>query len=209
MAFVLTYETLTTTIKDYVERQDARFIDTIPVFLVLGQQRVCKDLKILNIKNVVTDSLTTNVQLVAKPGDWITSNYFNILQPNGEKLILKFRSNEYCDTYWPNPTDVGVPKYFADYTFNTTKIVPTPDQDYPYEFGYYALPPLLDETNGTNILTSTIPQVLIYACLLETASYLKDDERLPVWTDYYSKAKDAVNAEDLSRIYVGFTSNNH
>ena len=99
MAFVLTYETLTTTIKDYVERQDARFIDTIPVFLVLGQQRVCKDLKILNIKNVVTDSLTTNVQLVAKPGDWITSNYFNILQPNGEKLILKFRSNEYCDTY--------------------------------------------------------------------------------------------------------------
>src|SRR5271163_1404457 len=104
MSFVLTYESLTATIKDYVERQDARFIDSIPVFLVLGQQRVCKDLKILNIKNFVTDSLSIGVQLVAKPGDWITSNYFNILLPNNEKLILKFRSNEYCDTYWPNST---------------------------------------------------------------------------------------------------------
>lgn len=208
MAFVLTYETLTDEIKKYVERQDARFISSIPLFILFGQQRVCKDLKILNIKQFVTGELTAGVEVFSKPGNWLQSNYFNILTNTG-KVILQFRTNEYCDMYWPNSNEVGEPKYFADYDFNSIKIVPTPDQNYPYEFAYYAIPPLLDETTGTNILTATIPQVLTYACLFETASYLKDDERIGVWKEYYQTAMQEVSNEDKERIYVGFTTNNH
>jgi hypothetical protein len=211
MAFVLTYSTLTSTIQSYLERTDPRLIANIPVFILLGQRRVTRDLKILNIKNFVTDNLTIGQSIIEKPGDWISTNYLDIGTGVGfnTKVILELRSFEYCNTYWPDQTQTGQPLYFCDYTFNSHRIFPTPDQNYPYQLGYYALPPLLDETVGVNIITTTIPDVLLYACLLETASFLKDDERLPIWTDYYTKSRDAVYQEDLSRIQVGFNMNVH
>ncbi len=220
MAFVLTYQTLTDTLIAYLERQDARLIENIPVFIMLGQRRVTRDLKILNIKKFVTGSLVTDSYvtasgsvLLAKPGDWLQTAYFNIGVTNTDGSIsqvqLQMRLNEYLDSYWPIATNTGQPKYIADYEFQTFKIVPTPDNDYPYTLGYYALPPLLDDTNGVNILTSTIPEALEYACLLETATFVKDDERVPVWTDYYNKAAQAITKEDLERIQVGYTNYNH
>lgn len=219
MAFVLTYETLTSTIQAYLERQDARLIANIPVFILLGQRRVTRDLKILNIKKFVTGSLVTDSYvtasgsvLLAKPGDWLMSNYFNIgvtINDVQNQVTLQLRTNEYCDSYWPAVTETAQPLYFADYDYQTFKIVPTPDKDYPYTLGYYALPPLLDETTGVNILTSTVPEVLLYACLLETATFVRDDERVSVWNDYYNKAAQAITTEDLNRIEVGYTTNNH
>ena len=107
--------------------------------------------------------------------------------------------------YWPDPTQLAQPKYYADYDYNSWLIVPTPDVAYPYEVGYFCLPPLLDETVGTNILTGTVPDPLLYACLLETAVFLKDDERIAVWTQYYETAKTEVTNEDIRRIYDGFS----
>ena len=40
---------------------------------------------------------------------------------------------------------------------------------------------------------------------LVTAVYLKDDERVPVWTDYYTKAKANIGEEDLKRIYDAYS----
>lgn len=58
---------------------------------------------------------------------------------------------------------------------------------------------------STNFLTGNIPEVLLYATLLETASYLKDDERIAVWTDYYEKARKNVGEEDMRRIYDAYS----
>jgi hypothetical protein len=160
---------------------------------------------------VVTDALQTGVQIVEKPGDWLNTSYINIGTGTSflTKVPLELRTQEYCDTYWPDETQTGQPKYLCDFTYNTFKVVPTPDQNYPYQLSYYNLPALLDETNGTNIITATIPDPLLYRCLLETASFLKDDERLPLWTDYYSKSIQAVTKEDVDRINVGFNTQSH
>ncbi len=211
MAFVLTYTSLTKTIKDYLERQDPRLVDSIPTFMMLGQRRITRDLKILNIKNDVNDVLQVGVQTVQKPVDWLMSSYLNIGTGVGNltKVNMELRSLEYCDAYWPNQTLTGQPKYFCDLTASTFKVVPTPDFAYPYQLVYYQLPALLDTATGTNVLSATIPDTLIYACLLETASYLKDDERLPLWTQYYTQSRDAVSQEDIQRIQVGFNTNSH
>ena len=208
MAFVLTYDSLTAEVQSYLERNDARLVTSIPLFIMLGERRAARDLKILGLKASVTDFFVVGTSTVAKPTRWLNDSSFNIGTTNNfqNRLFLQQRAYEWCRTYWPDPTVLGQPKYYAsDYNYNFWFIVPTPDLLYSYEVNYYQTPELIDETTSTNYLAGSAPEVLLYATLLETASYLKDDERVPVWTDYYEKAKKALSDEDIRRIYDAYS----
>lgn len=208
MAFVLTYDTLTSSVEDYLERNDSTLVSQIPLFIMLGERRVARDLKILGLKVAVTDSFVAAESVVAKPTRWLNDSSFNIGTGTdfNTRLFLLQRSYEWCRTYWPDPTQTGTPKYYAsDYNYNFWFFVPTPDETYPYESIYYETPQLIDDTISTNFLTESAPEVLLYATLLETASYLKDDERVPVWTDYYEKARKSIGEEDMKRIYDAYS----
>jgi len=207
MAYVLTYNSLVTAVQNYLERIDSQFISEIPLFIMLGERRVARDLKILGLKVFITDNLLPEQQILQKPTRWLNTSTFNIgtgTSLNTRAQVLQ-RSYEYCRIYWPDPTQKDQPKYFSDYDFNHWLIVPTPDQAYPYEIAYYETPQLIDDTVSTNFLTETAPDILLYATLLETASYLKDDERLQIWLKYYETAKAALTEEDMRRVYDGFS----
>lgn len=208
MAFVLTYDSLTASVQDYLERNDATLVSQIPLFIMLGERRVARDLKILGLKQAITDTLLIGVGTFAKPTRWLNDSSFNIGTGINlaTRLFLQQRSYEFCRTYWPDPTQKGTPKYYSsDYNYDFWFIVPTPDIRYPYEILYYETPQLIDNVTSTNFLTGSAPEVLLYATLLETASYLKDDERVAVWTDYYEKAKKALGDEDMRRIYDAYS----
>lgn len=212
MAFVLTYDSLTKAVQDYLERNDANLVAEIPLFIMLGERRAARDLKILGLKVTITGTFVVNQSFLQKPSRWLNDSSFNIGTNVGvsmgynTRLFLLQRAYEWCRTYWPDPTQSATPKYYAsDYNYNSWFLTPTPDQPYPYEILYYETPPLIDDVIGTNFLTGNIPEVLLYATLLETASYLKDDERIAVWTDYYEKAKKNVGDEDMRRIYDAYS----
>lgn len=207
MAYVLTYNSLTTAVQAYLERTDQRVIENIPLFIMLGERRVARDLKILGLKVFITDPLIVNNQELVKPTRWLNNSTFNIGTGTGfnTRVQIEQRSYEFCRMYWPDPTQVAQPKYYCDYNYNSWLIVPTPDQAYPYEIAYYETPQLIDNTVSTNFLTTNAPEVLLYATLLETASFLKDDERVPVWQTYYNLAREALSNEDIARIYDGFS----
>ena len=179
---------------------------------MLGERRVARDLKILGLKVTITGDLIVGESTIAKPTRWLNDSSFNIGTNIGvatgfnTRLFLLQRSYEWCRTYWSDPTQQATPKYYAsDYNYNFWFIAPTPDQKYPYEILYYETPQLIDAITSTNFLTGSIPEVLLYATLLETASYLKDDERIAVWTNYYEKARKNVGDEDMRRIYDAYS----
>jgi hypothetical protein len=212
MAFVLTYDSLTQAVKDYLERNDSSLVSNIPVFIMLGERRCSRDLKILGLKVAITGNFIPGDSVLAKPTRWLNDSSFNIGINLGTatgyntRLFLLQRAYEWCRSYWPNPTQQAQPKYYAsDYNYNFWFITPTPDQAYPYEILYYETPPLLDSIQSTNFLSGSVPEVLLYATLLETASYLKDDERITVWTNYYDKARANIGEEDMKRIYDAYS----
>lgn len=110
------------------------------------------------------------------------------------------RSLEYCRQFWPNTTEQSPPQFYTDYDYQHWLIVPTPDFDYPWEIVYYELPALLDSVNQTNWLTQYAPNALLYRALLECTPFLKNDERIPVWKDFYTEEMSNLNTEDLQRI---------
>lgn len=119
--------------------------------------------------------------------------------PQNNRQFLLARSYEYCRSYWPNATKVGVPKFYADYDYLRWIVVPTPEISYPWEILYYELPVLLDNTVQTNWLTNFAPNALLYRSLLETTPFLKNDERLPTWKQFYDEEMSGLNVEDMSR----------
>lgn len=209
MAYVLTYNSLTTDIQAYLERNDLNIVENIPLFIMLAERRVATDLKILTLKVAVTDQLLVGVSVIAKPTRWLNDSSFNIGTSTdfNTRIFLQQRSYEWCRTYWPDPTVTSQPKYYAsDYNYNFWFIVPTPDLEYPYEAIYYETPQLIDTTTSVNVLTANVPQILLYACLLEAVLYVKDDERIAVCTKYYEEAKQALSNEDMRRIYDAYST---
>lgn len=111
------------------------------------------------------------------------------------------RSYEYLRSYWPDESQTAqTPIYYADYNYQHFIIAPTPAREIPFELLYWELPALLDDANQTNWLTEYAPNLLLYAALLEATPYLKNDDRIPVWQQFYDRAAQAISGEDLRRI---------
>lgn len=203
MAFVLTYNTLTTAVKDYLERNDANLVSQIPLFIMLGERRIARDLKILGLKTADTAALIVGDGSIRKPTRWLNDASFNIGigTGNNTRKYLLLRPIEWCRLYWPDPTQTGEPKYYAtDYNYNFWFVFPTPDFAYPYEALYFETPELIDETTSTNFLTGNIPEIFIYATLLEANLYLKNNDLTASWQQRYDLALKSVGIEDIKRI---------
>lgn len=178
MPFVITYNSLLTTVSDYLERDD--IVARIPTFIMLAEKKCSRILKAQLAQLAVTDTLTINNPVVVKPQRWVETISFTIETPTGI-VVLKERSRETIQTMYPVLTDTATPKYYAEWQENYYYIGPTPDVAYNFELMMYQQPPSLGDDQQTNYLTENAPDLLLYSTLLEAEGYLKNDERLPVW----------------------------
>lgn len=207
MPVSVTFNTLKADIQTYLERgfsagSDPLVFNQIPKLITLAERRLARDLKIQGFQAQVATVLVPNVAVIPKPDRWRDTVSMNIGTLTGfnTRNQLYLRSYEYCRAHYPDETQVGVPEYFADYDYNYWLLVPTPDLAYPLEVLYYELPPLLDEDMQTNWITQFAPNALLYASLLEATAFLKNDERVPLWQQYYQQAVEGLNREDLGKI---------
>ncbi len=285
MAEPTTYNGLVTSIENYVQRTDSDFVAQIDTFILFGQKRIARELKILGLQTYVTGNFAVNQGVVVKPARWletISVNWgdgqgmmksvtvststgatayhdpvsiystgataagctFSVITLNGvitqvavvnpgsglvatnaptltasgmggvgsgatltpvigtsnvTRNFLLPRAYEWCREYWPDPTQLGDPKYYADYGFSNWLIVPTPSAASPIEIAYYQLDNPITSANQTNWLTDNASDLLMYACLVETAPFLKDDSRIEVWNAAYRNIAKGYVTEDQER----------
>jgi len=190
MALVLTYDVLYDEVIAYLERADARLIARIPLFIMLAQRRVATKLKVLGTKQTENGLLTPSDPFLDKDVRWLANESFTISVGTNlnKRKQLYHRSQQFCKEYWPDVTKTGEPAYYTtEYNLLKVFFVPTPALAYPYESIYWATPQLLDETYDSNFLTTGMPRLLLYATLCETAPYLHDDDRVPMWQQSYAE----------------------
>jgi len=201
----MTFTSLQVDLRNYLERggaTDPIVYEQIPRLITLAERRSARELKIQGFQTVVNTTMQAGVAVYAKPDRWrdtISINYGTGTNNNVHTPVFA-RSYEYIRSYWPNETELGQPKFYADYDYKHWIFVPTPAESYPMEVLYYELPPLLDDTNQTNWLTEFAPNLLLYGSLVEATPFVKDDERVQLWQSYYDRALAALNGEDLQKI---------
>ena len=212
MATTLTFTTLKEDIVSYLDRGMSGGIDKdveaqLPRLINNAERRIARELKVEGFVNVVTSTMVAGVAVYAKPDRWrrtLSVTYGkDAAAPAtvGNKRTPVFaRSYEYARNYWPDDTKLDAPEFYSDYDYQHWLVTPTPDANYPYEIVYHEQPRLLDDTNQENWLTQYLPRALLYASLLEATPFLRNDERIPTWQQFYAEEMGAVNSEDLKRI---------
>lgn len=212
MATTLTFNTLKEDLVAYLDRGMSGGIDDkveaqLPRLINAAERRIARELKVEGFIVAVTSTMTAGLNVYPKPDRWRRTLSINFGKDattpatvGNKRTPIYARSYEYIRNVWPDDTVRGQPEFYADYEYEHWIIGPTPDADYPFEVIYYEMPRLLDDTNQENWLTQYAPRALLYASLLEAAPFLRNDERIPVWQQYYAEELASINGEDLKRI---------
>lgn len=206
----MTYNSLVAEVQAYLERTDASTLANIPNFISNAEYRISENLdNHLGLVQYVTDVfLVPNGMIIAKPARWkrtLSWRYGSGTDFNTSNQLY-LRDYDFCNLYAPDRTILAPPEYYADYGYYNWLVSPTPDQPYPYEIAYIELVSLLSVANQTNWLTNYAPTALLYGTLLEATPYLKDDERIPTWKQYYDETIARMKAQDVGR-YTDRASN--
>lgn len=203
MPAAMTYTSLVSDLQNYLQRYDASIINQIPRFIMIAQQALPRDLKILGFREEVTGTFEADTEttgLMAKPSDWRKDIAFFIgtgTNFNTHSPVYK-RTYEYIRQVYPDATVQGIPRFYGDASWNYWLIGPAPNPVLaPYfKIAYYGTLVLLDGTNGTNWITQNAPDWILYRCLLEAAGFVKTDERIPVWQQEYDRATASLLKQD-------------
>lgn len=201
----MTYDSLTQSLKDYVERgsaSDAKFLREMPQIINRNERSLADRLKIQGYRDVLTGEMTINNWVVPKPDGWRNTVTFTIGTGTDfeTRRVLRPRSYEYMQMIAPDRTDTGTPEWYTDYNVENWFVAATPDRAYPFEIIVYRLPPLLSDDNQTNYLTEYLPNLLLYSCLLALEPFLRNDPRLLVWKQLFADELASVDAEEIAKV---------
>lgn len=207
MPAVMTYSSLVQDLRQYAERLgDTTLNEQIPRFIMLAENRVAQEVKVLPAINFVTSNLQSGTAVYQKPGRLRDYEFFNIstgaagfetTAPFNRRVNLLKRTYDFCREFWPDTTQTGVPQFYADYGMANMIVVPTPNAAYPFEIGYYERAEPLSDSNQTNWMTIYAPNLLLYASMWEMQLFLKNFEMAAQWQELYNRSARALANEDV------------
>lgn len=196
-SFALTYDSLVSTVKQYLERSDAAVVDQIPVFISLAEFAIAQQIKTLGQIEVASGVMEINNPVIPKPARWRKTVSMSVTV-NGEKNPVFLRKYEYLTNYNAQSAS-GQPQFYGDYDYDNWYVSPVPDKAYPFEVLVYQRIQPLSSTNQTNWITNNAPNAILFGTLLEAVIYLKDDQR-SIFQQKYDAAMQALKAEDVARV---------
>jgi len=177
------YTALSNAIQAYTENTEADFVANIPVFVTQAEQRIYNSVQFPSIRKNVTGSMTTSNKYLQCPTDFLAVYSLAVINASGEYEYLLNKDVNFIRQAYPQPTDTGIPKYYAlfgprsDNAAELTFILgPTPDAGYSSELHYYFYPPSISVAPFTSWLGDNFDTVLLYASLVEAYTYMKGEQ---------------------------------
>jgi len=185
-----TFAGLKATIADYLNRDDLTAI--IPSFITIAEAKFNRKLRVRQMVTRAEGQIET--AFFAYPADWLEAKEFQLNTNPITRLqfVTEAQGDELKSTRY---TTVGTPAYYT-ITGSQLEFIPTPDTTYSAELTYYAKIPALSDSNTSNWLLAYAPDLYLYGALIEATPYLKDDERLPVWSQMYVNSLGDIEVAD-------------
>ena len=183
------YDNLKTNIADYLARSDLS--EKIPMFVSLAEKRLNRDLRLRQMLQQSTYSLTTGYK-VPTPTDFLEMKDIHIDANPVVNLNFKTVSQFYR---LGNSSSTGQP---INYTLVSDNFVlaPRPVSPSTINMTYYKIPKVLSDTNPSNEYLEVCPDLLLYASLVESAPFLMDDARLQTWEALYTRGLTSITKSD-------------
>jgi hypothetical protein len=145
---------------------------------------------------------TLDGQFTDLPGDWLEA--INVQITTNRVWPLTALSPELADEL-RGGSHGAVKNYVI--VGESIEMIPAPatDHEAAIEMLYYARIPGLCDAQPTNWLLRDAPDIYLHGALLQSAPYLRDDERIATWGGLYSRAVEELNLAEDRAAYSGST----
>ena len=179
----MNYTSLVQAIQDYAENTEQLFVSNIPLFVSQAELRIYNSVQIPVLRKNVTGNVTTSNPYLSCPDDFMAVYSVATISVSGAYNFLIDKDVSFVREAYPNPTDTGLPKYYAIFgtqlTFPTELsliLTPTPDANYGVELHYYYMPESITTTaSGTTWLSDNYDPVLFYGAMREAMIFMKGE----------------------------------
>lgn len=177
MAF--TYGELKQAIQDYTENNETSFVNNLPLFIRLAEERILKSVQLNLFQKNQYGNMTSGNEYLAAPSDFLAPFSLSI-DVSGSKEFLLFKDLDFVQTYTPDAATTGQPKYYAQFDVGYFILAPTPDANYTVDIHYLYRPTSLTagSDSGTSWLSENAELSLLYGCLCEAYTFMKGEQAL-------------------------------
>jgi hypothetical protein len=203
-----------------IDAADANFVANLPSTIDDAEQRIYRDLDLLNTVTRDTGLLSTGTRTFNLPsnlGRFVVTNGFNVITPSsttdpdsGTRNQLVPCSRDVLDMLWPSTTGAAVPALYAMITDQQIIVGPAPDAAYTIEVIGTIRPTPLSTTNTTTYLTLYLPDLFLSASMVFMSAYMRnfgaqaDDPKMATsWESHYQTELSSANVEEQRKRYAG------
>jgi len=187
---ITTYTELKSAVADWLNRSDLS--SAIANFIALSETQTERNLRVRQMLTRSNASIDTKFSTV--PADFLQARTFKLTSTSPIQP-LEFATDDQMDDLDAADTAPSRPLYYS-VVGNQLRVHPIPDSTYTAEMSYFAKIPRLSDSIPTNWLLTMAPDIYLYGALIQSAPYLKDDERINVWTTLYAAGLDALRVAD-------------
>jgi len=189
-----TYDQLKAAIQDYTENTETSFVNNLPVFIRLAEERILKNVQLSLFRKNVSGNMTASNKYLAAPTDFLAPFSLSFVDSEGDHLFLDFKDVDFIQSFNPDAATTGNPRYYAVFDIDFFILGPTPDSAYTTELHYFYRPASLTagSGSGTTWLSENAELTLLYGSLIEAYIYMKGEP--DVMAQYEKRFVEAISA---------------
>ena len=188
MSFTLT--TLTASIQEWTQNDEATFVAEIPFFIKNAEERIFKVVDLDYFRKNVTGSMTSGNKFLEKPSDYLSTFSLSYVNSSSQNVFLLQKDVNFIQEFTPNPSTTGSPRFYSSFDVDTFIVAPTPDTSYSVELHYYYRPAsLTTDDSGSTWISTNAPDALLYASLVEAYTFVKgENDLIQLYTSRYAES---------------------
>jgi hypothetical protein len=173
-----TYAQLKQAIQDYTENDETSFVNNLPLFIRQAEERILKNVQLSLFRKNATASTTASNPYLAVPSDYLAPFSLSLRGADGDRFFIEFKDPSFVQTYTPDTTTTGAPKYYCVFDVDNFLLGPTPDTTYTAELHYFYRPLSLTagSDSGTTWLSENAEMAMLYGSLIEAYIYMKGEQ---------------------------------
>ncbi len=202
-----TYAELKTAIQDYTENTETTFVNNLDVFIKNTEERILKIAQLEVFRKNQTGNMTLGNQYLALPSDYLAPFSLSFTS-NGNKEFVLFKDVNFVQSFNPNNSSTGAPRYYAQFDIENFILGPTPDAAYDVELHYFYRPASLTSgsDSGTTWLSTNASVALLYGSLIEAYTFMKGEADLVQnytqrFTEALSRVKNFGESQEVTDAY--------
>lgn len=195
MATITDFSSLKDAVVEYLAREnDATLTARIPTFIQLFEAKMNRTLFVPQMERrstALVNLAADEPEFISLPSDFQTMRTVRLNGLAGKPRLQFMSPTQLEDFRYRIDNIPGQPEYFTVFG-DEIELARTPNEAYSLEMRYRSNLPALS-TNSTNWLLLKAPDLYLYGTLMESAPYLKEDERIGTWATGYSMALSDLN----------------